>query len=76
MVRWPSEYMHDDYSAISFLKERKGSEPLPVHAVFRNADVRGGIRPPARFETKGLRAQRKKNSVLLSTSTRDWGCNF
>ena len=29
---------------------------------FHNADVHGLIRPPARFETKGRRAWRKKNS--------------
>ena len=39
--------------------------------LFHNADAQG-CNPTAHMKTNGRRAQRKKNSGLLLTSTRDW----
>ena len=47
--------------------------PRPCTPIFIRWMGRGGrCFPPSRFGTKGRRSQRKKNSGLLSTSTRDW----
>ena len=67
-------YGMDKFHVMRFLAE---SQPSPVQAVFHNVEVHRGVdtTPPRVSKLRAVELS-GKNSGLLSTSTRDWLCDF